>query len=103
DPEFNEVAEQFFERVVPRLLRPLQMGGRNIDPVLIHGDLWDGNIEFDKDTDKPIIFDACCCYGHFECEFAPLPLLLRVPFSCKTDRDVSRALDDEYLPIQDEQ
>ncbi|KAM0280148.1 hypothetical protein ACHAQH_004220 [Verticillium albo-atrum] len=42
-PEFDKVAEEFFAKVVPRLLRPLQTGGRSIDPVLAHGDLWDGN------------------------------------------------------------
>jgi hypothetical protein len=39
DTEFNSVAEEFFEKVVPRLLRPLQSGGRSIKPTLVHGDL----------------------------------------------------------------
>lgn len=72
DPEFNQVAEEFFQKVVPRLLRPLQTGGRSIQPVLIHGDLWDGNVEFDMETNKPIIFDACCCYGHNEFELSTM-------------------------------
>lgn len=66
DPEFTEVAEEFFAKVVPRLLRPLQTGGRSIEPVLVHGDLCDEKMELDKDTGKLIVFDACCCYGHRE-------------------------------------
>ncbi len=66
DPEFREVAEEFIEKVVPRLLRPLQTGGRNIKPSLCHGDLWDGNIQVDLETNKPTIFDTCPFYGHDE-------------------------------------
>lgn len=69
DSEFNEVAEEFVAKVVPRLLRPLETGGRRVEPVLIHGDLWDGNIEIDKERGTPFTFDACCCYGHRECRF----------------------------------
>lgn len=68
DPEFNEVAKEFFAKVEPRLLRPLQMGARSIQPVLVHGELWDENIELDEDSGKLTVFDACCCYGHRECE-----------------------------------
>lgn len=44
DAELQALTEQLVERVVPRLLVPLQTGGRTIRPVLCHGDLWDGNI-----------------------------------------------------------
>ena len=44
DPELQAVAEEFIDKVVPRLLRPLQTDGRTIKPSLCHGDLWDGNI-----------------------------------------------------------
>ncbi|KAK3941412.1 hypothetical protein QBC46DRAFT_458299 [Diplogelasinospora grovesii] len=66
DPELVEVADEFIEKVVPRLLRPLQTGGRNIKPSLCHGDLWDGNIQIDKETREPILFDPCPFYGHNE-------------------------------------
>lgn len=33
----------FFERIIPRLIRPLETGGRQIQPRLVHSDLWDGN------------------------------------------------------------
>ncbi|KAI4658989.1 uncharacterized protein J4E78_005412 [Alternaria triticimaculans] len=52
DPDFNEVAEEFFAKVIPRLLRPLQSGGRTINPTLVHGDLWHGNAQVDMDTKR---------------------------------------------------
>lgn len=66
DPEFDDVAEQFFQKVVPRLLRPLQSGGRSIKPVLVHGDVWPGNVQLDTANQRVILYDSCCCYGHNE-------------------------------------
>lgn len=63
-----KLADAFFDKVVPRLLRPLHTGGRNIRPALIHGDLWHGNASMDADTDEPVIFDAACFYAHNECQ-----------------------------------
>lgn len=68
DPDFNRVAEEFFEKVIPRLLRPLQSNGRTIRPTLVHGDLWHGNAQVDMDTNQVILFDSCCCYAHNEME-----------------------------------
>ena len=65
--EILELAVPFFEKVVPRLLRPLETGGRSIKPSLVHGDLWYGNASTDADTDLPIIYDAACFYAHNEC------------------------------------
>lgn len=66
DDEFNETADKFFEKVIPRLLRPLETGGRSVKPVLIHGDLWHGNANIDAVTGEVVLFDSCCCYGHSE-------------------------------------
>ena len=41
-PEFDAVCKLTLERVVPRLLLPLQSEGRVLKPCLIHGDCWDG-------------------------------------------------------------
>ncbi|KAK3368304.1 Fructosamine kinase-domain-containing protein [Podospora didyma] len=60
------LADEFFDKVVPRLLRPLQTGGRRIKPSLCHGDLWDGNIQIDAESGEPVIFDPCPFYGHCE-------------------------------------
>ena len=64
------MATPFFDKVVPRLLRPLETGGRSIRPSLIHGDLWHGNAETDAETGEPVIFDAASFYAHNECKSA---------------------------------
>ncbi|OTB07920.1 hypothetical protein M426DRAFT_317426 [Hypoxylon sp. CI-4A] len=66
--EIKKMVTPFFEKVVPRLLRPLETDGRSIHPTLIHGDLWDGNAETDATTGLPIIFDAASFYAHNEYE-----------------------------------
>lgn len=65
-PEFDVVAELTLERVVPRLLLPLQSDGRVLKPCLIHGDCWDGNTAMDMQTGEALIFDVCSFYGHNE-------------------------------------
>lgn len=66
DPEMQELREAVLKKVLPRLLRPLETGGRKIQPRLVHGDIWDGNVSTDTMTDLPIIFDATCIYAHNE-------------------------------------
>lgn len=65
-PEFDIVADLTLEKVVPRLLLPLQSDGRELKPCLIHGDCWDGNTAMDMRTGEAFIFDACSFYGHNE-------------------------------------
>ncbi|KUI52731.1 Protein-ribulosamine 3-kinase, chloroplastic [Cytospora mali] len=68
--EYDVACRQLIEGVIPRLLGALQSEGRNITPVLVHGDLWEGNVATDKVTGKVIIFDPDeCMYGHNEIEF----------------------------------
>ncbi|KAI1382982.1 Fructosamine kinase-domain-containing protein [Hypoxylon trugodes] len=69
DPEFDVFVPAIFDRVIPRLLRPLESDGRSIKPSLVHGDLWYANSGIDVNTDNPLIFDACCFYAHNEYEF----------------------------------
>ncbi|MDI1487169.1 MAG: hypothetical protein OHK93_006437 [Ramalina farinacea] len=45
--ELKELRGPMFERVIPRLLRPLETGGRKIEPTLVHGDLYYGNASTD--------------------------------------------------------
>lgn len=66
--EIRSMIAPFFEKVILRLLRPLETGGRSIRPTLIHGDLWHGNAETDAETGQPIIFDAASFYAHNEYE-----------------------------------
>ncbi|KAI9659639.1 MAG: hypothetical protein M1831_003720 [Alyxoria varia] len=66
DPEVQQLCQAVLDKVVPRLLRPLETGGRSIKPRLVHGDIWDGNVSTSTDTNTPVIFDATCIYGHNE-------------------------------------
>ena len=66
--ELEELHIPLYEMVIPCLLRPLETGGRLIEPVLVHGDLWYGNAATDLGTGVPIVFDACCFYAHNECK-----------------------------------
>ncbi|KAF8832124.1 hypothetical protein HHX47_DHR1001018 [Lentinula edodes] len=49
--------------VIPKLLGPLQ-----IEPVILHGDLWSGNVGVDSATGEPVIFDPSSFFGHNEAE-----------------------------------
>jgi protein-ribulosamine 3-kinase len=66
--ELDELVPQLFEKVIPRLLRPLETGGNSITPVLIHGDMWYGNCCTETNTSMPITFDACSFWAHNECK-----------------------------------
>ncbi|KAJ5110528.1 hypothetical protein N7532_001063 [Penicillium argentinense] len=67
--ELDVLSHALFERVIPRLLRPLESEGRVVKPSLIHGDLWYANAGIDVDSDQPLVFDACCFFAHNEYEF----------------------------------
>jgi len=56
--------ERIQQEVIPRLLGPLV-----IQPVLLHGDLWSGNIGQSEDGD-PVVFDPASYYGHNEADLA---------------------------------
>ena len=65
-PEFKIVCDLTLDKVIPRLLEPLQSEGRSIKPCLIHGDLWDENTATDMNTAEPFVFDAGSMYGEGE-------------------------------------
>lgn len=64
--EFQEMMPALFEKVVPRLLRPLETEGRTLQPALCHGDLWDGNVSVDFKNGQPYAFDPSAFWGHNE-------------------------------------
>lgn len=66
--ELLDLAQQTCEKVIPRLLRPMEIEGRTLKPTLLHGDLWHGNVGINTMTDNVILFDCCAFYGHHECE-----------------------------------
>lgn len=68
DPEFNTLIPVLFEKVIPRLLRPLESEVRFVKPSLVHGDLWYANSGIDVDTGESLILDACSFYAHNECK-----------------------------------
>jgi protein-ribulosamine 3-kinase len=70
DERLEALSAAIFEKVIPRLLRPLQTHGNQIQARLTHGDLWDGNCSTAVETDGPIIYDASALYAHNECEFS---------------------------------
>lgn len=68
--ELDVLSRALFEKVIPRLLRPLESDGRVVKPSLVHGDLWYANAGIDVDNDQPLVFDACCFFAHNECTFS---------------------------------
>ena len=65
----QELCQSILDKVIPRLLQPLEIGGRQIQPRLIQGDLWAGNRSWNIDTNMPVIYDAAALYAHKECKF----------------------------------
>lgn len=68
DPEFDILIPVLFNKVIPRLLRPLESEGKTVKPSLVHGDLWYANSGIDVETEESLIFDACSFYAHNECK-----------------------------------
>jgi protein-ribulosamine 3-kinase len=68
EPEFSELLSQIIDKVIPRLLRPLETGGRQIKPSLVHGNLYSGNVSVENSTGAPIVYDATSLYAHNECK-----------------------------------
>jgi len=75
--ELKKLCVPLFDKVIPRLLRPLETKGNHIEPCLVHGDLWYANVSTDLATDLPIIFNPCSFYAHNECRYLSSFLLRR--------------------------
>ena len=75
DVELKTLLGQTISKVIPRLLRPLETGGRQIKPCLVHGDLYSGNASVNAATGGPILYDAACLYAHNECESYSLSIV----------------------------
>lgn len=85
-PEYEGAFGALARDVIPRLLRPLQEGGRVLKPCLVHGDLWHENIGLAEDAgdgeeegvgdddagdgqQQPVVvYDGSTFYGHNEYE-----------------------------------
>ncbi|KAK0652529.1 Fructosamine/Ketosamine-3-kinase [Cercophora newfieldiana] len=67
--ELDGLLPALFDKVIPRLLRPLETDGRKVIPSLVHGDLWCGNAAIiDEDTEEGIVFDPSSFWAHNEYE-----------------------------------
>ncbi|KAK8018128.1 hypothetical protein PG991_007318 [Apiospora marii] len=67
-PELEVVYNRVQSHLIPRLIGALEEDGRSVTPVLIHGDLWDGNVCNGAETGDPWIFDCATYYAHNEME-----------------------------------
>lgn len=52
-------------RAVPLLLSDIDPPPK---PVILHGDLWSGNVGLDSKSKSPVIFDPACYHGHNEAD-----------------------------------
>ena len=68
DDVLDDLRNNLFQKVMPRLLRPMESGDRSIQPCLIHTNLWPGNIHHEVDTEKVMIYDSRAMWGHNECD-----------------------------------
>ena len=75
--EYERAIKQVADKVIPRLLEPLQANGRQLKPCIIHGDLWEGNMGINLETSETLLFDvgSYCAHnemelGHWRCEFS---------------------------------
>lgn len=57
---------QYGEKLLPRLEHFFK-GAGEIQPSILHGDLWSGNVA--ACDGEPVIFDPACYYGHHEAEW----------------------------------
>lgn len=67
-PDLDAAYRRVQTHLIQRLIGALEAGGRRVEPVLIHGDMWDGNVGTEKGTGDPWIFDCAAYYGHNEME-----------------------------------
>lgn len=70
DGELEAAVEKVADKVVPRLIGPQTL--KNIQPVVVHGDLWSGNHGRGQIAGQggaeEVVFDPSAVYGHSEYE-----------------------------------
>ena len=68
-PELGKLLPALYDKVIPRLLRPLHTGEKKIKPVLVHGNVWYGNLATNASTNEPVVYDPATIWAHNECEY----------------------------------
>lgn len=66
--ELDQLLPRLFDRVIPRLLRPLSTEGRTIRPVLVHGDGY-RKLATNADTGALVLYNPAVWWAHNECSF----------------------------------
>jgi protein-ribulosamine 3-kinase len=90
--ELQNLSDQILQTILPDLLGRLEDHGRMVRPVLLHGDLHDGNVGLSRRTGRPMIYDPASFYGHHEYELGAWNLERNV---------IGRAYIDRYLTHDD--
>jgi fructosamine-3-kinase len=67
-------------RDLERLLERLEewLGGVDRQPALLHGDLWSGNVLFDREG-EPVLLDPAVCWGDREFDLATVQIYQEAP------------------------
>jgi protein-ribulosamine 3-kinase len=68
--EISALTPILYEKVCPRLLRPLETEGRTLSPALLHGCLRPGFVGVSATSNQPYIFAASSFWGHNEYDIA---------------------------------
>lgn len=69
--KFQNLIPGLLQKVIARLLRPLEIRGNSIISVLVHGDLWFGNTGPAEDF-ALIIYNPSFFYTHNKCKISVL-------------------------------
>lgn len=85
DDKLINLKEVFFEKVIPRYIRPLESDGRSIKPALVHMDLWPGNVRYKLDMEAVCIYDSNTFWGHNEGTKFPQLITLTVALRANID------------------
>lgn len=65
--ELDGLMPALFDKIIPRLLRPLESEGRKIRPSLVYGDLWHRNTGIiEGDREGGTVYDPAGFWAHNE-------------------------------------
>ncbi|KAI1267981.1 Fructosamine kinase-domain-containing protein [Xylariaceae sp. FL1019] len=90
--EYEKAFKTLQKHTIPRLLEPLQADGRVLNPCLVHGDLWEGNMGLSEETGEPMVYDPALFYAHNEFELG----MWQTTF---VPRESGQAYRDHYLQL----
>jgi protein-ribulosamine 3-kinase len=79
DEELTALVNRLCDEVVPRLIGDDHLnGGKGVQPVVVHGDLWSGNASVGKlpgmTEAEEVTFDSSACYAHSEYELGDMKM-----------------------------